>query len=226
MGKEETYLLKTAEELLSILNRQSGKPSEQMKIEVESLSRRLLHGYRQTMENHFFTAFYRLSLPFFHPYAEWLIRKYGYPIDAMDVLQRMYLLLYEKLGAPGGKVPLDYLFPWCYKVMRNLAREEMRELNRSMRLVEESTSLPVAPSSLDLLIRNESQYHAQVRLDKLHDLLHSPASGLRARDREIMRFFYYEGRSMREICTLTGLSKGHVGVILMRARKRVARLLA
>jgi RNA polymerase sigma factor (sigma-70 family) len=226
MGKEATQLLVEAEELLSRLNRQGARPSDQLKLEVETISRRLLLRLQQTAQRHFFNAFYRLSLPLFHVYAGWIIRKYGYPIDAQDVLQRMYLLLYEKLLAPRGHVPLDYLFPWCYKVMRNVAREEVRELNRSTRLAEESTGIPAAPSSLELLIRTESESHARDRLEQVQDLLLSPASGLRARDREIMRFFYYEGRSMREISALTGLSMGHVGVILMRARKRMARLLA
>jgi RNA polymerase sigma factor (sigma-70 family) len=137
----------------------------------------------------------------------------------------MYILLFEKLLAPDGKVPLDYLFPWCYRVILNLAREEYRNWIKTRPLETEALDGHSSPSLLDQLIAKEQASLDQARIERILDILFSEESGLSQRDRRIMRCFYLEGLSMRKISEDTGLTKSHIGVILMRGRRRIARRL-
>jgi RNA polymerase sigma factor (sigma-70 family) len=194
-------------------------------LDPEKISRRLLVHFQHTVEIRYFTAFYHFAKDLFLSYAQHLIRRFGCPLEARDVAHRLFILLFEKLLAPNEEVPLDYLFPWCYRVILNIVREESRHLKRSRPLDKEAEESLATPSLLDQLIDEEEASLESAKLERILDLLYSSESGLSRRDRSIMRRFYLEGISMKKIAMEMGLSKAHVGVIMMRARRRIARRL-
>ena len=90
----------------------------------------------------------------------------------------MYIILFEKLLAPNENVPLDYLFPWCYKVILNLVREESRKIARNKRLIEELVESLSTPSLMEDLIEKEKEIVQQAKLEKVLDILYSDGAGL------------------------------------------------
>ncbi len=226
MVDEAARTLREAEGLLQQIKAAGPVPSPQLKIHVERTSRRLLLAFQKTAECRFFNVFYTLTKERFEAYALRHIHRYRSGIDPVEVANRLYILLFEKLLAPEGKIPLDYLFPWCYRVLLNMVREEARNAARALPLAGEIAEGLKTPSPLDQLIEEEGKAGRKLLFDRVLDILYSERSGLAERDRRIMRLFYLEGRSMREISAEMELTKSHVGVILMRSRRRIARMLS
>jgi RNA polymerase sigma factor (sigma-70 family) len=225
MGNESARSLREAESLLARL----GDPMSEraaVRINLEDVSRRLLLNFEGTAQCRFFTAFYRISKDLFLSYATHQIRHHGCPLDSTDLVNRMYILLFEKLLSPNEEVPLDYLFPWCYKVISNLVREEKRNWSRSKRLIRSITDKLASPSPVDDLIEKENRNRDQARLKRVLYLLYSDQAELSRRDQKIMRLFYIKGWSRQKISEAMGLTKAHISVILMRTRRRIARRLA
>jgi RNA polymerase sigma factor (sigma-70 family) len=225
MGNEAVRTLEEAEKLLSGPGITDTLPQGPLKLRLEHVSRRLLRHFKETAECRFFNAFYNLTNHLFTAYAWRRLEKFGCPIDPEDVANRMYILLFEKLLAPDDKVPMDYLFPWCYRVILNVAREEVRDWIKTRPMDTGALDQLVSPSLLDQLVEEEQASLDRSRFERVLELLYSEESGLSGRDRHVMRCFYLEGRSMREISADTGLTKSHIGVILMRGRRRIARRL-
>ena len=226
MGKEAYRSLEEAERILTSLREKKRSAARKpLKLEVEKVSRRLLTEFKKTSDRRFFDAFYHISKELMHAYTVHHLRGHKLPIDSEEVLNRTYLLLFEKLLAPREKVPLDYLFPWCYRVIMNLVKEEVRNLTRNRPLNPEISERLAGPSLMDFLLEEERKTDEKTLVENILDVLYSTASGLSERDRSIMRLFYLEGYSMREISVKMGMNKAHIGVILMRSRQRIARCL-
>lgn len=226
MGNEAGRSLQEAEKLLARFKELPHPLPKSIKIHIESVSRRLLEHFRDTAECRYFNAFYHLSKEVFHAYAFRHIAKMGASLDPEEMSNRLYVLLFEKILAPGEKIPLDYLFPWCYRVIKNLVREEVRKFQKPRFQIIESIRDPASSPQIDHLIAKEQACQNQERLERILDVLYSEGAGLSRRDRRIMRMFYLEDRSIQEIAEEMNLTKANVGVILMRSRKRIARRLA
>lgn len=225
MNQEGILSLREADEMLRRLRQSGPLVPPPTKIQLEGVCTRLLRNYQDSADRRFFNAFYHLSHDLFFAYALRHVRRFNCSLDPEDVAHRMYILLFEKLLAPGETIPWDYFFPWCYRVILNIVREERRQQVRAQPLIEDAARDLSTPSLLEGLIAAEEEAVEKLRLERVLDLLYSGASGLLQRDREVMRLFYLEGRSIREISGKLGLTRGHVGVILMRSRKRIARRL-
>ena len=72
-------------------------------------------------------------------------------------------------------------------------------------------------------IKGEEDLYKKAKTDEIIEILCSEKAGLSPRDRKIMRYFYLEGRPIKEIGKEMDLTKAHIGVILMRTRNRIAR---
>jgi len=223
MADETARHLFEAEKLLPGYNAPDRASAKPLRIQIEKVSMDLLRHFRQTAECRYFTAFYNISVETFHFYSIRHLSKYSCPADPQEIANKMYMILFERLLAPGNDTPLDYLFPWCYKTMQNLVREEMRSLQKNKPLIYDISSSDSNHSQVDLLIAKENRSTDKKRLEQILQILYSKESGISKRDRRIMRLFYLEGRSMKQISTIMQLAKANVGVILMRARKRITK---
>lgn len=223
MGKEGGRLLEEARRLLENLH---GAPRSSKGVDplhLEGMARRLLRRFRETADCAYFNAFYQLTNGMLHAYALRHTARTSVPIDPADIIHRLYILLFERLLAPDGRIPLDYLFPWCYRVVANLVRGEVRRGLRSRSLLRERPVEGEEPAAVNRVLEAEERTLNRERYRQVVETLYSERSGLSARDRIIMRRFYLEGRSLRAIGEELGLTKSHVGVILMRSRRRIAR---
>lgn len=202
------------------------KTKEIADLGLEEVARRLLEGFQKTADCRFFNLFYHLTQETFYAYSFSHTHKFSISVDPEEVLNRLYILLFEKLLSPSCNIPLDYLFPWCYKAALNLAREEARAYMQATRLAAKASLPPDAPSPVEALLAKEEEQLEKQKIGQVVDLLFSKQVGISRRDRKIMRMYYLEGRPVHEISTKMKLARSHIGVILMRSRRRIARRLA
>jgi len=104
MGKDESQ---PKEEIRRLLE-ECWTPSESIEAEhlhPEVAARRLLAQFKETADCRYFNVFYQLTRGIFFAYALSHVRRYQAPLDAEEVLNRMYILLFEKLLHPTAKVP-------------------------------------------------------------------------------------------------------------------------
>jgi RNA polymerase sigma factor (sigma-70 family) len=226
MERDACKPLEEARQLLERLKDPDYELKKSQKLHLEEIASRLLAQFQKTADCRYFNTFHHLTKGVFFSYAFSHIRKFSQSIDAEDVVNRMYIILFEKLLAPRSDTPLDYLFPWCYRVIFNLVREEFRSLSKPLPFtVAEKDSLSNS-SILHDCIEKEERKAEKLKLDKVLEILYSERSGLSRRDRRIMRRFYLEGCPIQEIGEEMNLTKANVGVILMRTRRRIARMLS
>ncbi|MHC4941404.1 MAG: sigma-70 family RNA polymerase sigma factor [Planctomycetota bacterium] len=226
MERDACQPLEEARRLLERLKDPHFALEKTQKLHLEEIAFRLLSQFQKSADCRYFNAFYHITRGVFFSYTFSHIRKFSQSIDAEDVLNRMYIILFEKLLAPHGDAPLDYLFPWCYRVIFNLVREEFRNLSKPLPITAHVAESLSSCSVLEECIEKEEETAEKLKLDQVMEILFSGKSGLSRRDRKIMRRFYLEGRSIQEIGVELNLTKANVGVILMRTRRRIARMLA
>lgn len=236
MGKKINAALQRAKDLLHEIEEYDSSmhgfsaPSNAAKkvadLSLEEVARRLLEEFQKSEDRRFFNLFYSLTQKIFYAYSYSHTSRFNNSLDPEEILNRLYILVFEKLLSATGSLPLDYLFPWCFKAMQNLASEEARALAKAKRLATKADPPPDQPSPMELLLDKEKRQIEKQKTHQILELLFSTQTGLSRRDRKIMRMYYLEGRTMREIGRVNQLATSHISVILMRARKRIARRMA
>ncbi len=223
MKEEVQVLLTRARDLiLSSIDGSSPPPNLDR---FQDVCKTLLHHYQKTGKSDFFDHFYRLTVPLFSAYCGRVIYSIRANVEAQIVTNRMYALLFMKLTTPKERFPMKYLFPWCYRVIANFSREEKRRTQRRPGLHDNLMSREACHSMVEKLIRKEEEEEEEMRLQRILEILHAGEVGISARDREIMRLFYLEEHSLREIAEITGLTKSNIGVVLKRGREKIAKII-
>jgi len=193
--------------------------------DLEDVARLLLERFQATGDNRFFNAFYRISAPLFAAYCRKVLSRFPGRIEALAVTNRLYTILFRKLIAPRRFKPIAYLFPWCYRVLLNLIREEHRKNPTYSNLPIEAALLRERASTIDTVIRREENEQAARLSRRVLEILHNGKAGFSRRDRRIMCLFYLEKLSLREIADRTDLTASHVAVVLKRSRDKIAKMI-
>lgn len=134
---------------------------------------------------------------------------YSFVLDeatAMDVAQQAFINGYMRLHTYKPK----YAFStWLYRIARN---EALQELKRSKRL-----------SPLDSAMQLQSEDDMAIDFDRYleHEKLKSAMKTLRHDWREVVHFYYWEGKTYEEIAELTGKPINTVRVWLRRAKQQL-----
>ncbi|MCA8959169.1 MAG: sigma-70 family RNA polymerase sigma factor [Planctomycetes bacterium] len=126
-----------------------------------------------------------------------------------DVVQETFMAL-VRLRA--SITEIDSLPAWLFRVTRNRALDQVKKESRMRQregAVAAREAIPPEPSSLEI----DEQRTALAR--QLHDL--------DGRTRELLLLKIREGRSYREIATITGASVGQVSKLIHQGLARVAR---
>lgn len=223
MAVETVQKLKEALTLLSESSQVEVLTRQSLRSQVERVSIRLLKEYQATADNRYFTVFYSLSKQVLLSHARKQCLKFSFPVDPQDLVDKLYMLLYEKLLAPDGRIPLNRLFPWCFKTLLNLAREEFRVHIRLKPLTPGALQTAATPPLLDTLIKNEKEITDVKKMDQVYQILMSGQAGLSGRDRDIMLMYYWKRWPINKISEKTGLSKSHLWVILSRSKNRISK---
>lgn len=100
---------------------------------------------------------------------------------------------------------------WLFKVCRNLYYDYLR---KAKRVAPEDENLADEEQLVDSVIKNE-EYRA----------LYKAISLLVESQREVIRMFYFNGLSVKEIAGITDLSVENVKVTLYRARVKLKKIL-
>jgi len=224
MAVETVQKLIEAQKLLSGVNTEEVHTCNSLRTQVERMSFRLLKKYKETADSRYFTAFYSISNQTLNTHAYKQCSKYSFPADPHELVNKLYIILYEKLLAPEGNIPLSRLFPWCFTTLLNLAREEFRIYKKLKPLTHETIQAAATPPLLDTIIENEKGINDLEKLNKVFHILKTGKSGLSIRDRDIMLMYYEENCSIERVSEKFGLSKSHIWVILSRSRNRISKL--
>jgi RNA polymerase sigma-70 factor, ECF subfamily len=135
--------------------------------------------------------------------------------DAEDATTEIFLKLRMKLPQYDPSRPFE---PWMYRLAVNHCWDRLRRGRaRRDREVDDAAGVPQAatdPEQLERLVRASARAALRSRLSRLPD-----------RMRLALVARYYLDLSYREIGESMGLDPGAVGVLLLRARQRLRRLL-
>lgn len=136
------------------------------------------------------------------------------PADAADLQQEMLLRLWSSLGSFTGQSKPS---TWIYRVCLNTALTWRRGRIRRDRHHEPGVDIGAVPadtvSPADYVGNRES-------LERLYAAIHALPKFERA-----VVLLALDGLAYREMAEITGLTENHVGVVLTRARKRLAELM-
>ena len=157
------------------------------------------------MDNDAFAAFYERSARTLWAY---LARVSGDPSLADDLMQESYVRFLCASRPDDGEVASRrYLF----RIATNLLRDHWRR--------PKSASVEDLPEEIFAITANTAGCDAQAML--------GPAlATLRPRDRQLLWLAHAEGYSHREIAEITGLASASIRLLLLRARRKIARLLS
>jgi len=133
-----------------------------------------------------------------------------------DVAQDVFLSAWRDLGKLRN--PASFL-PWLRQMTRNRAHHVLRDRVRSRRVISdaEADDLMAAatdprPGAGEILLADEEKRLLAEALEALSD-----------ESREVVTLYYREGRSVRQVADLLGLSEEAVKQRLTRARSRLRR---
>ncbi len=134
-------------------------------------------------------------------FASWCARNFRLSgQDALDLYQDAVVVFVRNVRDgrldPAACAPATYLFA----IGRNLALKRIRDSKRTMAPEELAETLLSVPSELDGAMEEE---HG-------HYVIRTGMAGLSDRERELLRLYYFEERSMAEIATLMGYKNADV----------------
>lgn len=154
------------------------------------------------MEDSIFEGIYRETARSLWAYV---FRVSGDPAVADDILQETYLRL---LRSPPNENGMQHVKSYLFKIATNLARDRFRRLGRW----KESEKVSLTDQfQLNTFQSDTEMMQVFFRLKK--------------RERSILWLAYVEGYEQREIAEILNLRVSSVGVLLFRARRKLALLL-
>ena len=133
------------------------------------------------------------------------------PADAADLQQEMLLQLWTSLSSYAGQAKPS---TWIYRVCLNTALTWRRGAVRREKRIEPGADLARLPAGTASPAERAGE---EELLDRLYAAIHA----LPMFDRALI-LLALDGLAYREIAEITGQTENHVGVALMRSRRRLA----
>ena len=154
------------------------------------------------MDESAFRAFYEKTSA---PLLRFLVGIIRRPDLAEDILQETYCrLLTARLPEMDDRQMRNYLF----RIASNLVRDRWRRSNDELP-PENAVEIPAPASHLDRTL-----------------VVRQAFDRLKPRERQLLWLAYVEGSSHQEIAGFTGLRSGSIRLLLFRARRKMASLIA
>jgi len=147
---------------------------------------------------------------YFRPRLRSLLRKNGIPSDSVeDIQQETFVRVLAVLRAKGIRHP-ERLGGFVNAVCRNALFESYRSAKRYVEIGDSMYELPNAGPDADaMVLKTESAM-----------LVRRVLSRLSFRDQRLLCSLLIEQRSKAEICEELGVSRGHLRLLLYRAKRR------
>lgn len=133
--------------------------------------------------------------------------------DAEDATTEIFLKVRVKLAQYDAKRPFR---PWLFKLASNHCWDELRRRARRKEIGDPDSLDPESPDPgpLTQLLAEQRRQDVRTALGELND-----------RDRLALTMRYYAELSYEEIAEVLGVTSTVVGVLLLRARRRLRRAL-
>jgi RNA polymerase sigma-70 factor (ECF subfamily) len=136
---------------------------------------------------------------------------------AEDLAQETFVKAWRFLDRYDGRAPFNH---WLSKIALRVALDHLR---RQKRLRPEVAFSELGEAALDWLQQPDDG--ADVGAEQAAELLHAAMRELAPEDRQVITLLELEGRSVKEICALTGFSSAAVRVRAFRARGKLRKIL-
>jgi RNA polymerase sigma-70 factor (ECF subfamily) len=136
---------------------------------------------------------------------------------AEDLAQETFIKAWRFLDRYDGRAPFHH---WLSKIALRVALDHLR---RQKRVRAEIALDELGEEALDWL--RDPGGEGQLGAQQAAELLHAAMRELSPGDRQVITLLEIEGRSVREICELTGSSSAAVRVRAYRARARLKKAL-
>ena len=133
--------------------------------------------------------------------------------EAEDIVQEVFVLLYEKMGSYRGDGSIE---GWIYRITRRVAERRRSKVQRRLRL----GALPAARPTAEVYVTDPG---ARVDRERAMSLVHDAVLALPQRQREIFDLCDLQGRSPAEVANMLELNPASVRASLFKARASVRR---
>ncbi|HKQ47122.1 MAG TPA: sigma-70 family RNA polymerase sigma factor [Phycisphaerae bacterium] len=153
-----------------------------------------------------------------------LYRMTGSRQDAEDLMQEVFVRLVRMIGVYQHDGRFE---AWLFRIAANLARDRVRKLGRSPRVLalvesDAESARHSGVTSMDDLASAEEPVDAGLRRGEEADALHAALNELPAAERETIMLRHFSQMTFREIAEATGvplgtaLARGHRGLAKLR----------
>jgi RNA polymerase sigma-70 factor (ECF subfamily) len=134
-----------------------------------------------------------------------------------DLAQETFVKAWRALDQFDGRAPLEH---WLAKIAVHVALDHLRKEKRRR---DETVLSELGDDALDWLRADDE--HSELDARQAAELLDVAMRGLLPADRVVITMQELEGRSVKEICEVTGSSSVAVRVRALRARARLRKAL-
>jgi len=134
-----------------------------------------------------------------------------------DLAQETFVKAWRFLDRFDGRAPFHH---WLSRIALRVALDHLR---RQKRIRQEVAMTDLGDSALDWLQSPADE--PEPSAGQAAELLNAAMNELSPEDRQVITLLEIEGRSVKEICALTGFSNASVRVRAFRARGKLRKLL-
>ncbi len=144
-----------------------------------------------------------------------LLKRTSNELDAEDIAIQTFSRAFEKLDSYNDSFQFN---TWLLSISKNLHIDLIRSRNRDRteeRLNDES----------DMVLDDSPNHEDQIIQEQTHHELIQQIEKLNSRHQRLIKLFYFESHSIREISNLLQESENNIKVSLLRARRSLGELL-
>ena len=134
-----------------------------------------------------------------------------------DLAQETFVKAWRFLDRFDGRAPFNH---WLSRIALRVALDHLR---KQKRLRAEVAMSDLGDAALDWLQNPADE--GEPSSGQAAELLHAAMAGLSPEDRQVITLLEIEGRSVKEICQLTGFSNAAVRVRAFRVRGKLRKIL-
>lgn len=195
------------------------------KSDLPLLCQELFYRYCIEANEELFESFYRSTYPVFLGFATEKCSVNGHALDPREIVNRLYGVLVIHASSRRRSVPIRSLLSWCFGAISNLIKEEVRFRSRELPELNRINPPIWKESPLDSVIQDEDLQRRKRLYQDVLKLIHMRNNLLSDREREILHRYYCRNQSLRDVAARMKIRSEHAGVVLFRARRRIAQFL-
>lgn len=216
------------EEILSLLTfHDLKKQVDLFKSNPDDLNNRshvLLTAYIITNNSRFFDLLYSHTYKLFITYATNLQKRFSTSIDPVDVVSDTYMLLLNRCSNSNLSA-LTNLVGYAHCLIRNIVYKSCKRSGIVLISHGEEEGTPSCSNPLDILIIREENKKKELRKAWIYNLLDSELEGISDNHRDILKDYYYNKITVKEIAKRNDTSASNIYNILYKSTIAIKRMM-